>query len=179
MGIVLTISPHGRLLVPASASEPPFPGDPFCECIREAFAKSQAHGLLHLATRELTSALSPEFGWARDFASRYLTRLCHSPEIAGTSQLHATPVPEPEDLAAMAESARPCADGNISRHPCLLTGGRIWTDWCGRRFGNWGRAFKITCTNSTQLGGRSGAWRFTWPRTNAPLTIRLRFSQLM
>ena len=107
MGIVLTISPHGRLLVPASASEPPFPGDPFCERIREAFAKSQAHGLLHLATRELTSALSPEFGWARDFASRYLTRLCHSPEIAGTSQLHATPVPEPEDLAAMAESAPP------------------------------------------------------------------------
>jgi non-specific serine/threonine protein kinase len=107
MGILLTISPHGRLLVLASASEPPSPDDPLCERIREAFAKSQAYGLLHLATRELTSSLPPEFVWARGFASRYLTRLCQAPETAGTSELRATPLPEPEDLAAMAQSAPP------------------------------------------------------------------------
>ena len=105
MGIVLTISPHGRLLV--LASEPPSPDDPFCERIPEAFAKSQANGLLSLATSELTSALPPEFVWARNFASRYLTRLCHEPETAGTSELRPTPVPEPGDLAAMAQSAPP------------------------------------------------------------------------
>ena len=107
MGIALTISPHGRLLVLVPVSQPQSPDDPLCERIREAFAKSTANGILHLATRELTSSLPPEFVWARDFASRYLTRLCHAPETDGTSELRATPVPEPEDLAAMAQSAPP------------------------------------------------------------------------
>ena len=107
MGIVLTISPHGRLLVLASVPEPWSPDDPFCERILKAFSKSQADGLLHLATSELTSSLPPEFVWALDFASHYLTRLSHAPEIAGTTELRAIPAPEMGDLAVMAQSAPP------------------------------------------------------------------------
>ena len=107
MGIVLTISPHGRLLALASAPEPSLPDDPVCERILKAFSKSQANGLLHLATRELISSLPPEFVWARDFVTHYLMRLCHAPEIAGTTELRATPAPEMEDLAVMAQSAPP------------------------------------------------------------------------
>ena len=107
MGIALTISPHGRLLVLAAASEAPSPNDPFCERALQAFAESQANGLLHLATRELTSPLPPEFVWARDFACRYLTRLCHTPEISGASELPPTPTPEAEELAAIVLSAPP------------------------------------------------------------------------
>jgi hypothetical protein len=106
MDIILTISPHGRLLVLASGSEPPLP-DPVCERTLRAFSKSQANGLLHLATRELTSPLTPQFAWARDFTARYLTRLCHAPEISGASELRATLAPDFEDLAAMAQSAPP------------------------------------------------------------------------
>jgi non-specific serine/threonine protein kinase len=106
MGTILTISPHGRLLVQASGSERSLP-DPVCERILRAFSKSQASGLLHLATRELTSPLPPEFAWARDFTARYLTRLCHAPEIAGASELRATLSPEIEALAAMVQSAPP------------------------------------------------------------------------
>ena len=128
MGIALTISPHGRLLVLVPASQPQSPDDPLCERIREAFAKSTANGLLHLATRELTSSLPPEFVWARDFASRYLTRLCHAPETDGTSELRATPVPEPEDLAAVAQSAPPMR-GLEYLQASLLTD--WWTDLHG------------------------------------------------
>src|SRR6266702_2882271 len=107
MGIALTISPHGRLHVLASASEPPSPDDPLYDRIRQTFAGSQASGLVHLATRELTSSLSPEFVWVREFACRYLTRLCHTPEISGASELPPTPTPEAEELAAIVLTAPP------------------------------------------------------------------------
>ena len=106
MGIVLTISPHGRLLAQAAESERSL-SDPSGERILKAFSKSQAHGLLHLATRELTSPLPPELAWARDFTTRYLTLLCHAPETAGASELRTTFSPEIEDLAGMAQSAPP------------------------------------------------------------------------
>jgi superfamily II DNA or RNA helicase len=106
MGIVLTISPHGRLLVQAAESERSL-SDPVGDRILKAFSKSQANGLLHLATRELTSPLPPEFAWARDLTTRYLTRLCHAPETAGASELRTTLSPEMEELAAMAQSAPP------------------------------------------------------------------------
>ncbi len=105
MDITLTLSPHGQLLVVPSPSPRPSPDEPLGERIRQAFAQSQADGLLHLATRELTSALPPEFAWAREIASRYLTRLCHTPEIAADGELHSMPAPEAEELAAMTLAA--------------------------------------------------------------------------
>jgi non-specific serine/threonine protein kinase len=105
MGITLSISPQGRLLV--LPSEPPSQSEPICERVQQAFAESQANGLLHLATRELTASLPSEFVWARDFASRYLTRLCHTPEVVGASELHPTFPPDAGELAAIALAAPP------------------------------------------------------------------------
>jgi hypothetical protein len=119
MGIALTISPHGRMLVLASASQPPSPDEPIYERARQAFAESQVNGLLHLATRELTSPLSPEFAWARDFACRYLTRLCHTPEIGGASELPPTITPEAGHLAAMALSTPPMQGLEYLSADCL------------------------------------------------------------
>ena len=107
MGIALSISPHGRLLVSDAVSESPLPDDPHCERIRRAFGESQANGLLQLATRELTSPLPPEFAWVRDFTCRYLTALCHAPEISGASELPVVPTPGAEELAAMTLEAPP------------------------------------------------------------------------
>jgi SNF2-related domain/SNF2 Helicase protein/Helicase conserved C-terminal domain len=47
--------------------------------IHAAFSESPERGLLHLATTELESNLPPAFGFARDFARLYLTRLCQTP----------------------------------------------------------------------------------------------------
>jgi non-specific serine/threonine protein kinase len=119
MDMTLSISPHGRLLVPGASSEHVPHNNPQQERIERAFAQSQAKGLLHLATRELQSGLQPEFAFARDFAARYLTRLCRTPEIAGTGELPPVPVPEQEDLATMVQSAPPMHGLEYLNAECL------------------------------------------------------------
>ena len=46
--------------------------------IQAAFSDGQARGLLHLATVELQTGLSPSLGFGRDFARSFLTRLCQT-----------------------------------------------------------------------------------------------------
>jgi SNF2-related domain/SNF2 Helicase protein/Helicase conserved C-terminal domain len=108
MGLILSISPHGRLTAAIDAQqEEPSVVDDSSRRIVQAFSEGQAQGLLHLATRELQSSLSPEFAYARDFASRYLTCLCHTPEISGALELSPVPVPGTDDLSAMVLAAPP------------------------------------------------------------------------
>ena len=58
---------------------PEAPGVPAAAVARieRAFAQSQGAGLVHLASTEATTALPPGLAFAREFAQRYLTRLCH------------------------------------------------------------------------------------------------------
>lgn len=119
VSIALSISPHGRLLVLASGSEPLSSDDAFGERVRQAFSGSQANGLLHLGERELVSPLPPEFAWARDFACRYLTDLCHAPEVSGTSELPVMPTPGTEELSAMALAAPPMRGLEYLTADCL------------------------------------------------------------
>jgi len=107
MSIALSISPHGRLIVLDAVSEPALPDGPLSERLRRAFSESQSHGLLQLGARELTSPLLPGFAWARDFACRYLTALCHAPEISSVSELPSLPAPAAEEFAAMTLGAPP------------------------------------------------------------------------
>ena len=44
--------------------------------IERAFSQGQGAGLVHLATTEVTTALPPGLAFAREFAQRYVTRLC-------------------------------------------------------------------------------------------------------
>jgi superfamily II DNA or RNA helicase len=125
MSIALSISPHGRLLVLDAASEPTLPDRPLCERVRQAFSESHADGLLQLGARELASPLPPEFGWARDFACRYLTALCHAPEISGGSELPALPAPAAEEFAATALQAPPMRGLEYLGPDCLV---RWWQE---------------------------------------------------
>ena len=95
----LSISPQGRLFIEPSSHEPA------SERIVEAFGVSASAGLLHLATVELQSSLPAEWGFARDWAKSYLTRLCHAPEMEGEPPAIAPP-PE-EERAALALTAPP------------------------------------------------------------------------
>jgi hypothetical protein len=74
------------------------------EILRKAAAQGSAHLLLHLATKELETALPPAGAFWRNLARRYLTQLCHTPDIATAESL--APPPE-EELAELAESAPP------------------------------------------------------------------------
>ena len=74
------------------------------EVLRKAAAQGSAHLLLHLATSELDTALPPAGAYWRNLARRYLTQLCHTPDVATAESL--APPPE-EELAELAESAPP------------------------------------------------------------------------
>jgi SNF2-related domain/SNF2 Helicase protein/Helicase conserved C-terminal domain len=120
MSLALSISPHGRLLVLDVVSEPALPDGPWCERVWRAFLASEAHGLLQLGARELTSPLPPDFAWARDFAARYLAALCHLPEISGASELPALPAPAAEQFADAALQAPPMRGLEYLSPDCLV-----------------------------------------------------------
>jgi non-specific serine/threonine protein kinase len=120
MSIALSISPHGRLLVVDQVSEPGLPDSSWCERVRRAFSESQAHGLLQLGARELAFPLPPEFVWARDFACRCLTALCHAPEISGGSELPALSAPASEEFAATTLQAPPMRGLEYLIPDCLV-----------------------------------------------------------
>ena len=44
--------------------------------IERAFSQGQGAELVHLAATEVTTALPPGLAFAREFAQRYVTRLC-------------------------------------------------------------------------------------------------------
>jgi non-specific serine/threonine protein kinase len=110
MPIALSISPHGRLFVEESDADGAAPPDgPLAKRLRSAFAESPARGLLHLATTELQSHLTPDFAFARDFAREYLTRLCHVPPGDDGASAAPAPVTPPatDELGALALRAPP------------------------------------------------------------------------
>ena len=119
MGLILSISPHGRLIAAATQAGESLLDDAMAGRIARAFAQGQARGLLHMATRELQAGAPPEFAFARDFACEYLTRLCHTPDIASASELTPVPAPDAEGLAAMASAAPPMRGLEYLSPDCL------------------------------------------------------------
>ncbi|TCK35355.1 hypothetical protein B0G84_7354 [Paraburkholderia sp. BL8N3] len=78
-----TIAPHltpgGHLLaMPEDAA--PLLADEVRLRLGGSFALGAGHGLLHLGTAEIGRVLPPAWAWWRDFAARYVTALCATPE---------------------------------------------------------------------------------------------------
>jgi superfamily II DNA or RNA helicase len=119
MGLILSISPRGRLATNAATPEETSLDEVISGRVAQAFSVGQAQGLLHLATRELQSGLPPEFAYARDFASRYLTRLCHTPETSNALEVAPVPAPDPQELAAIVLAAPPMRGLEYLNAECL------------------------------------------------------------
>ncbi len=75
--------------------------------IERAFAEGQGAGLVHLATTELTTPLTPGLTFARDFAQRYLTHLCHLGDAQPQSPGVLVELPSAEELEALTLEAPP------------------------------------------------------------------------
>ena len=104
----LCISPHGRLFAEvASADKQSFSDEYLSKRIFRAFANGSSRGFLHLATVELQTNLPAEIAFAREFGRAYLTRLCHTPEIAGQAEFPPVQPPDEGELAAMVLVAPP------------------------------------------------------------------------
>jgi len=104
----LVISPLGRLhLEERSGAAPDGLTGPADDRIVRAFAAGPAAGLLHLGTTELQTPLPLPFGYARDFARSYLTRLCQTPGLSQGDPLCPIPPPSVEELGFLAIQAPP------------------------------------------------------------------------
>ncbi len=76
MPLELFITPHGRMSVSNTLDGRLDSDDALARRLIQAFDNSTAQGLLHLATVELETRLSADFGFARDFSQRYMTDRC-------------------------------------------------------------------------------------------------------
>ncbi len=110
----LAFTPRGRIAVTCEQESPAGSAGTLPESVPDArlgkvaraFSAAQGEGLFLLATERFEGPLVPSLAYWRDFAGRYLTELCHTPEGAGR-ELEAIPAPDPADLAAVLLGAPP------------------------------------------------------------------------
>jgi non-specific serine/threonine protein kinase len=108
MPLELLVTPQGHLHVREVAESGNATLDgALARRVGAAFAEGPSQGLLHLSTTELQSSLPPTFGFARDFARLYLTRLCQTPIDEGRRSIPAVPAPSETDLAFQVLQAPP------------------------------------------------------------------------
>ncbi|MEW6666323.1 MAG: DEAD/DEAH box helicase [Thermodesulfobacteriota bacterium] len=95
--------------------------------VANAFSSCQACGLLALAASNPDAPLSPSLAFWRDFACRYLTSLCRSPESAG-DYLDSIDPPQPVEIKAMRDAAPPMMGGEYLSADLLSD---FWVDLDG------------------------------------------------
>jgi non-specific serine/threonine protein kinase len=102
------LSPHGHLLFAPASDESRLP-EAVQRRLAEAFARGSGHGLLRLGAGEVETVLPAALVFWREFAARYITRLCTSsePTEGGQTGIAAIAVPSTEDLAAWVAAAPP------------------------------------------------------------------------
>ncbi len=118
------LTPYGLLRLEPTDPPSPWKDAEVAQRVAEVLAKSPIQGLLHLATTELDSALPPAAAWWREFARRYLTALCHIPDLEQTRQAESLPPPLESDLTELIEAAPPMRGGEY------LDVERLRALWC-------------------------------------------------
>lgn len=120
----LILTPTGRLRLREdreySGAEP----DAWMERIAAAFSSSQASGLFSLAATRPDTPPPPTFAFWRDFACRYLTQLCRTPDSVG-KLLDPIEPPSESGMATILPSAPPMQGGEYLNTE-ILRG--LWVD---------------------------------------------------
>ena len=157
----LIFTPAGHLVMVESAkeateSEQNQPSDVCLKRIAKAFAASQGEGLFTLATERAATAMTPSLSYWSEFAARYLTSLCHTPNPqAGASAAappEAIPPPADSELATLVLAVPPMAGAEY------LTAGSLRDLW--RDLDGWvrGRLAADGLTLSEFLKERAPLW---------------------
>lgn len=102
--VELAISPSGQLFLEEGVGAPVEGAT--AELLKEAFAKSRAHGLEVLGGGLLESALPITIAFWREFVRRFFTAVCHTPQFGAEAGAH-LPIPSDDEFAVIVESAPP------------------------------------------------------------------------
>ena len=103
----LKLTPAGRLQLVESDDAAT---DIWMRRVAAGFSSSAAEGLFALAAEKPDAPPPPTFSFWRDFACRYMTRLCRTPE-SGSRQVDPIEPPEESELSALLLSAPPMQGG--------------------------------------------------------------------
>jgi hypothetical protein len=110
MNADLILTPSGHLRIQETNTREGTLSGAWLERVRETFTLSQSQGLLALAGARPETVPSPSFSFWKDFAGRYLTQLCRTPESLGK---HLNPIDPPleSELTVLVLSAPPMPGG--------------------------------------------------------------------
>lgn len=128
-GDLLRVTPTGHLVFAGEAGHGPALSPPVSHAL-QAFSTDCASGLFELAARSFSGGLPPQLAYWRDFASRYLGEICHTP--GETAHLAPVPVPPAADIAQMLLSAPPMPGAEYLTAEVI---GSLWTsldEWVRR-----------------------------------------------
>ena len=112
------LTPHGQLLLAPDVDAPALSA-PIQQRLSDAFDLGSGHGLLQLGAAEVGSVLPPAWAWWRDFAVRYVTALCATPEGGDVT------APDRLTLDALVATAPPIIGAEYLTADVLMT---LWTD---------------------------------------------------
>ena len=132
----LILTPHGLLLLEMAPPPSPWADEETARRVGGAFGEGAAKGLLALGTRELNTILPPAAAWWRELARRYLTQLCHTPDLEQARELAPVPAPPEAELSGLIETAPPMRGGEYLSADCCAALDGAWTTWFGRRSPN-------------------------------------------
>ena len=124
MSMEIAISPAGRLHAEAAPDLTPRVDERLGRRVVEAFKAGNADGLLFLATGLIGMPLPPSLAYWREFAQKYIQRLCHQP-IEPCAPAPLLPV-GPAEAAELVLRAPPMRGGTEFLSSGLLT--RLWTE---------------------------------------------------
>jgi len=125
MNYDLALTPAGRLHLREAHDDSGATPDAWMKRVAAAFWSSQAEGLLALAATRPDAPPSPSFSFWRDFACRYLTQLCRTPESVGR-RIDPIEPPLESELATMLLSAPPMQGGE---YLCTEVFRSLWVDF--------------------------------------------------
>lgn len=110
MNYYIRLTPTGHLRLLEGDDNAGTTPDAWMKKVAAAFSSSQAEGLFTLAATRPDTPPPSSLSFWRDFACRYLTQLCRTPESAG-KQLNPIEPPSDSELATMLLSAPPMQGG--------------------------------------------------------------------
>jgi SNF2-related domain/SNF2 Helicase protein/Helicase conserved C-terminal domain len=100
------LSRDGRLLLAPTPEAPALAPD-LASRLETAFASGSGHGLLQLGAGEVGTALPPVLAYWREFASRYVTAVCTSPDVEARGAKADIPTLSSEELDSFASAPPP------------------------------------------------------------------------
>ncbi|MBF8287165.1 MAG: SNF2-related protein [Candidatus Rokubacteria bacterium] len=100
------LSQDGRLLLAPTPEAPALAPD-LAGRLETAFASGSGHGLLQLGAGEVGTALPPVLAYWREFASRYVTAVCTSPDVETRGAKADIPALSSEELDSFASAPPP------------------------------------------------------------------------